>query len=55
MARQAKKGAAKKPPLTPVYITGSIVKTTEGQKHHGDRVALPPDEAAALIAKGLAK
>lgn len=44
-----------RPPLPEAYITGSIVKTSRGTFHHGDRVKLPKEELEALKKRGLAK
>jgi hypothetical protein len=46
-----KKGPGR-PALTEVYCTTSLVKTSKGTFHHGDRVKLPQEEAAALKKRG---
>lgn len=40
-----------RPALDEVYCIASLVKTSKGVFHHGDRVKLPKDEAAVLKAK----
>jgi len=37
-----------RPPQKEVYVVGSLVKTSKGPKHHGDRVKLPDDEIQKL-------
>lgn len=39
---------AGRPAYVEVYCITSIVRTSKGPIYHGDRVKLPPDEAAAL-------
>ncbi len=44
-----------RPALEEVYCIASIVKTSKGTIHHGDRVKIPKGEAAALRAKRLVR
>lgn len=61
MEETKKRGRPRKKAVEPqiaeptVYITASYVKTSKGPAHHGDRVALPEDEASVLRARGHAK
>ena len=40
-----------RPALDEVYCISSLVKTSKGTFHHGDRVKLPKEEAERLKAK----
>lgn len=43
------------PPLVEVEVRMSLLRTSLGRHHHGDRIALPPDEASRLKNKGAVK
>ncbi len=44
---------AGRPAYVEVYCVTSAVTTSKGRIHHGDRIKLPPEEAAALKKRNL--
>lgn len=50
--KKTKTPKAKKPETQEVYCVASHAMTSDGRKHHGDRVTLPKSEAEKLVAEG---
>lgn len=41
-----------RPQYEEVYCTASLIKTSKGPMHHGDRKRLPPEEVQELRRRG---